>query len=66
VQTARQARPAQRKLFRTASFCGSACDQQEMWPDAEHLWHIGAAVGDIKYGVKPTGLGRCGRVHVAG
>jgi hypothetical protein len=37
-----------------------------MWPDAEHLWHIGAAVGDIKYGVKPTGLGRCGRVHVAG
>jgi hypothetical protein len=22
-----------------------------MWPDAEHLWHIGAAAGDIKYGV---------------
>src|SRR5215218_10927938 len=49
----RHAKPdwAQGRLSRTASFCGSACDQQEMWPDAEHLWHIGAAAGDIKYGV---------------
>src|SRR5215204_1238163 len=22
-----------------------------MWPNAEHFWHIGAAAGDIKYGV---------------
>src|SRR5829696_3565944 len=49
----RHAKPdwAQGRLSRTASFCGSACDQQEMWPDAELLWHIGAAAGDIKYGV---------------
>src|SRR5829696_7670482 len=51
MHTERQARPAPRRLSRTASCCGSACDQQEMWPDAEHLWHIGAAAGDIKYRV---------------
>jgi hypothetical protein len=37
------------------SSCGSACDQQEMCPDAEHLWHIGAAASDTKYGVSRRG-----------